>query len=61
MKKLNKKRIEYIKEKVWEKLKREKKEKRKMEGIRFIEIGWGGGMIWEKMERMGEKVIGEEE
>lgn len=56
--KFNPTRLTYIKEKVCEKFNRDPNSPRPFEGLRFLDIGCGGGLLCEPMSRLGATVIG---
>ncbi|MEM9277510.1 MAG: bifunctional 2-polyprenyl-6-hydroxyphenol methylase/3-demethylubiquinol 3-O-methyltransferase UbiG [Pseudomonadota bacterium] len=56
--KFNPVRLEYIKERVCENFDRDMKDPKAFEGLRFLDIGCGGGLLSEPMARLGAKVVG---
>lgn len=56
--KFNPTRLAYIKEKVCEKFGRNPRAPRPFEGLRFLDIGCGGGLLCEPIARLGATVIG---
>lgn len=56
--KFNPTRLAYIKEKVCAKFNRDPNAPRPLEGLRFLDIGCGGGLLCEPMARLGATVIG---
>ncbi|WP_417670282.1 bifunctional 2-polyprenyl-6-hydroxyphenol methylase/3-demethylubiquinol 3-O-methyltransferase UbiG [Roseibium sp.] len=56
--KFNPVRLAYIKEKVCERFGRDPKSPRAFEGLRFLDIGCGGGLLSEPMARLGAEVVG---
>lgn len=56
--KFNPVRLTYIKEKVCEHFSRESIERHPFKGLRFLDIGCGGGLLAEPMARLGAKMIG---
>ncbi|OKL44805.1 bifunctional 2-polyprenyl-6-hydroxyphenol methylase/3-demethylubiquinol 3-O-methyltransferase UbiG [Pseudovibrio exalbescens] len=56
--KFNPVRIEYIKEYVAAHYGRDEKSPTALEGLRFLDIGCGGGLLSEPMARMGAEVVG---
>ncbi|MFO1034997.1 MAG: bifunctional 2-polyprenyl-6-hydroxyphenol methylase/3-demethylubiquinol 3-O-methyltransferase UbiG [Hyphomicrobiales bacterium] len=51
-------RLDYIKEQVTGRLGRDPLERRPYEGLRFLDIGCGGGLLSEPMSRLGAQVVG---
>jgi 2-polyprenyl-6-hydroxyphenyl methylase/3-demethylubiquinone-9 3-methyltransferase len=51
-------RLAYIKEQVCARLARDPLERRPFEGLRFLDIGCGGGLLSEPMARLGATVVG---
>ena len=56
--KFNPVRLAYITERVSEHFARDPKEQRPFEGLRFLDIGCGGGLLCEPMARLGAEVVG---
>ena len=56
--KFNPVRLEYIKEKVCENFDRDLKDPKAFKGLRFLDIGCGGGLLSEPMARLGAEVVG---
>ncbi len=56
--KFNPTRLAYIREKVCEKFHRDPNAVRPFEGLRFLDIGCGGGLLSEPMARLGAAVVG---
>jgi 2-polyprenyl-6-hydroxyphenyl methylase/3-demethylubiquinone-9 3-methyltransferase len=56
--KFNPVRLEYIRNRVCENFGRDPKAHRPLEGLRFLDIGCGGGLLSEPMARMGAEVVG---
>ncbi|WP_417687881.1 bifunctional 2-polyprenyl-6-hydroxyphenol methylase/3-demethylubiquinol 3-O-methyltransferase UbiG [Roseibium sp.] len=56
--KFNPVRLSYIKEKVCERFGRDPKAPNAFEGLRFLDIGCGGGLLSEPMARLGADVVG---
>lgn len=56
--KFNPVRLEYIKEQVCLHFGRDMKDPRAFEGLRFLDIGCGGGLLAEPMARLGADVVG---
>lgn len=56
--KFNPVRLEYIKEKVCENFDRDIKDPKAFKGLRFLDIGCGGGLLSEPMARLGAQVVG---
>lgn len=56
--KFNPVRLSFIREKVCENFGRDPKNNRAFEGLRFLDIGCGGGLLSEPMARMGADVVG---
>lgn len=56
--KFNPVRLEYIKEKVCENFDRDIKDAKAFKGLRFLDIGCGGGLLSEPMARLGAQVVG---
>jgi len=56
--KFNPVRLQYIKEKVCETFDRDIKDPRAFAGLRFLDIGCGGGLLCEPMARLGAEIIG---
>ena len=56
--KFNPVRLTYIKEKVCEHFSRESIERHPFKGLRFLDIGCGGGLLAEPMSRLGAEMIG---
>lgn len=56
--KFNPVRLSFIREKVCENFGRDPKNNRAFEGLRFLDIGCGGGLLSEPMARMGATVVG---
>lgn len=56
--KFNPVRLSYIRDRVCENFGRDPKSSRPFEGLRFLDIGCGGGLLSEPMARMGATVIG---
>ena len=51
-------RLAYIKEQVCGRLSRDPLERRPFEGLRFLDIGCGGGLLTEPMARLGARITG---
>ena len=51
-------RLTYIKEQVCGRLSRDPLERRPFEGLRFLDIGCGGGLLTEPMARLGARITG---
>jgi 2-polyprenyl-6-hydroxyphenyl methylase / 3-demethylubiquinone-9 3-methyltransferase len=51
-------RLDYIKEQVTARLRRDPLLRRPLEGLRFLDIGCGGGLLCEPMARLGATVVG---
>jgi 2-polyprenyl-6-hydroxyphenyl methylase/3-demethylubiquinone-9 3-methyltransferase len=51
-------RLQYIKEQVCARLARDPLDRRPFTGLRFLDIGCGGGLLSEPMARLGAKVVG---
>src|SRR5580765_5536905 len=51
-------RLQYIKEQVCARLARDPLERRPFTGLRFLDIGCGGGLLSEPMARLGAEVVG---
>ncbi|MCO5733708.1 bifunctional 2-polyprenyl-6-hydroxyphenol methylase/3-demethylubiquinol 3-O-methyltransferase UbiG [Rhizobium sp. SSA_523] len=56
--KFNPVRLAYIRDRVCEHFGRDPKSHRPFEGLRFLDIGCGGGLLSEPMARMGAEVVG---
>ncbi len=56
--KFNPVRLQYIKEKVCENFDRDIRDPKALKGLRFLDIGCGGGLLSEPMARMGAEIIG---
>jgi len=56
--KFNPVRLTYIKEKVCETFDRDVKDPKAFRGLRFLDIGCGGGLLCEPMARLGAEVLG---
>jgi len=56
--KFNPVRLEFIRNRVCENFGRDPKAHRPLEGLRFLDIGCGGGLLSEPMARMGAEVVG---
>ena len=56
--KFNPVRLAYIRDKVAERFGRDPREARPFEGLRFLDIGCGGGLLCEPMARLGAEVVG---
>ncbi|MFK5978788.1 MAG: bifunctional 2-polyprenyl-6-hydroxyphenol methylase/3-demethylubiquinol 3-O-methyltransferase UbiG [Rhizobiaceae bacterium] len=56
--KFNPVRLTYIKEKVCEHFSRESIKRHPFKGLRFLDIGCGGGLLSEPMNRLGAKMLG---
>lgn len=56
--KFNPVRLGYIKEKVCERFDRDPASAKAFEGLRFLDIGCGGGLLSEPMRRLGADVVG---
>jgi 2-polyprenyl-6-hydroxyphenyl methylase/3-demethylubiquinone-9 3-methyltransferase len=56
--KFNPVRLTYIKQKVCEQFGRNMNDPKAFEGLRFLDIGCGGGLLCEPMTRMGAEVVG---
>ena len=56
--KFNPVRLAYIRNRVCEHFGRDKREARPFEGLRFLDIGCGGGLLCEPMRRLGADVVG---
>lgn len=56
--KFNPVRLQYIKEQVCEHFDRDIKDPKALKGLRFLDIGCGGGLLCEPMARMGATIIG---
>lgn len=56
--KFNPVRLTYIKERVCEHFSRESSERHPFKGLRFLDIGCGGGLLAEPMARLGAEMIG---
>ncbi len=56
--KFNPVRIQYIKERVCSHFGRDMKDPRALAGLRFLDIGCGGGLLCEPMARMGAEIVG---
>ena len=56
--KFNPVRLAYITERVSEHFRRDPKGERPFQGLRFLDIGCGGGLLCEPMARLGAEVIG---
>lgn len=56
--KFNPVRLAYIKEKVTEHFERPTDDPRPFQGLRFLDIGCGGGLLCEPMARLGASVVG---
>ena len=56
--KFNPVRLQYIKEKVCEAFDRDMKDPKAFKGLRFLDIGCGGGLLSEPMARLGADIIG---
>ncbi|MFZ1815192.1 MAG: bifunctional 2-polyprenyl-6-hydroxyphenol methylase/3-demethylubiquinol 3-O-methyltransferase UbiG [Rhizobiaceae bacterium] len=56
--KFNPVRLEYIKRHVCANFGRDLRDPRALEGLRFLDIGCGGGLLSEPMARMGAQVVG---
>ncbi len=56
--KFNPVRLDYIKEQVTARLGRDPLLRRPLEGLRFLDIGCGGGLLCEPMARLGADVVG---
>ena len=51
-------RLAYIKEQVCARLARDPLQRRPFEGLRFLDIGCGGGLLTEPMARLGAEIVG---
>lgn len=51
-------RLAYIKEQVCGRLSRDPLERRPFDGLRFLDIGCGGGLLTEPMARLGASIVG---
>ena len=56
--KFNPVRLQYIKEKVCENFDLDTKDPHAFKGLRFLDIGCGGGLLCEPMARLGAKLVG---
>lgn len=56
--KFNPVRLQYIKEKVCEHFDRDVKDPKAFKGLKFLDIGCGGGLLCEPMARLGANVVG---
>ncbi len=56
--KFNPVRLQYIKEKVCTQFDRDMNDPKAFEGLRFLDIGCGGGLLSEPMARLGAEVLG---
>lgn len=56
--KFNPVRLQYIKEKVCAQFDRDMNDPKAFEGLRFLDIGCGGGLLSEPMARLGAEVLG---
>ncbi len=56
--KFNPVRLAYIRDQVAERFGRDPREARPFEGLRFLDIGCGGGLLCEPMARLGAEVVG---
>lgn len=56
--KFNPVRLEYIKRKVCENFGRDMRDPKAFSGLRFLDIGCGGGLLSEPMARLGAEVVG---
>lgn len=56
--KFNPVRLQYIKEQVCEHFGRDMKDPKALKGLRFLDIGCGGGLLCEPMARMGATIMG---
>ncbi len=56
--KFNPVRLQYIKKKVCENFDRDIRDPKALKGLRFLDIGCGGGLLSEPMARMGAEIIG---
>lgn len=55
--KFNPVRLQYIKEKVCENFDRDMKDPKAFKGLRFLDIGCGGGLLSEPMARLGANIV----
>ena len=51
-------RLQFIKEQVCARMARDPLERRPFEGLRFLDIGCGGGLLTEPMARLGAEIVG---
>ena len=51
-------RLDYIREQVTARLSRDPLLRRPFEGLRFLDIGCGGGLLCEPMARLGATIVG---
>ena len=56
--KFNPVRLTYIREQVLETFKRDAKSTKPFKGLRFLDIGCGGGLLCEPMARLGAEIVG---
>ena len=56
--KFNPVRLQYIKEKVCDRFDRDFEDPQALRGLRFLDIGCGGGLLCEPMARLGAEVVG---
>jgi 2-polyprenyl-6-hydroxyphenyl methylase/3-demethylubiquinone-9 3-methyltransferase len=56
--KFNPVRLHYIKENVCRQFDRDPRDPKALKGLRFLDIGCGGGLLCEPMARMGARVVG---
>jgi 2-polyprenyl-6-hydroxyphenyl methylase/3-demethylubiquinone-9 3-methyltransferase len=56
--KFNPVRLQYIRDQVAQQFDRDVKAPRPFEGLRFLDIGCGGGLLCEPMARLGAKIVG---